>query len=278
MTHTPPTAEHEMHPDLMVPTIAPDEYLETVFSLYRQDHADYRGRRNEDQQVIAELASEEADEYFDQNMLAVMALRSLMMPGARVEPFIPPDDAEEAQITVGNLADGASLKDMRNSWRQLWVGMNIMTNRLHRDHAEFGEAGMIEIFDMKAADKQALISHLFGNFQDLNGLSFGAQGSGVRRTVWANDPDTMEPVRTKVDADKARTPKTFAGNAARRRFGARVQDTKQMHAAGKMTPEEFKALRREFPEVDMDNFVRDTSYYKDVRARYEGQLDQDQTE
>lgn len=276
MPDTHPNPSIEAHPDLQAPVIPPEEYLGTVLNLYRQDHADYRGRRNEDQQIIAEYASEEADEYFDQMVLATVALRGLFMPVSPSDVFVAPDAAAEADITLGNIADGVSMKDMRSSWRQLWVGMNVMTNRLNRDHPEFKEAHLHEIFEMPAEEKDALKNHLFGNFQDLNALRFGAHGSGVKRHKWKQNLDSMEFERIKVDIDKAPSDKALAGNAARRRYStlASKDGRLNMHIAGKMTPAEFIALRKEFPEVDMDDFTRDTSAYKDVQARYRRAADE----
>lgn len=258
------------HPELQGARVNPADYLETVFSLYREDKADYRGRRDEDQQFIAEYAAEEADEFFDQALLGVLALRNTLTPDKKL--FIKPDEQAEREITLGNFEDGASLQDMRSAWRQLWVGFNILTNRLHRDSSEFTSAGNKEVFSMVEADKEAVKQELFGNFQELNALRFGAKGSGVHRNRWDINLDSGEPEKIRVDADKARYNKDIANNAARR--GYTVKPRKEghqgaIHPAGKMKPEEFTALRRQYPEVDMDKFARDAAYLKDIAKYYE---------
>lgn len=267
----PHQAEHAVHPELEQPSINPDEYLRTVFSLYRQDQADYRGRRNEDQQVIAEISAEEADEYFDQALLGLNALASRAKTSKDVF-VLPATSAEEATYTLGNIRDGASLKDMRDAWRQLWVGVNVLTNRLGRDSEEFSRAGLREVVELDPTDQKALKDTLFSNFQDLNALRFGAAGSGIRRHRYVTDPDTMRPKKIQVDGDIAPSAAALAENAQNRGYAAKRSadhPTTSLHAAGKMTPEEFVGLRQQYPEVAMDQFAHDASFLKHMAAYYE---------
>lgn len=265
--------EKQSNPDFLPQEeISPVGYLHTVIDLYRQDEADYRGRRNEDQELIAELAAEEADEYFDKALISVMDFHKLANPGVRSEVVVKPDEATEAEITLGGLKDGVSLRDMRNSWRQLWVGMSVITNRLKRDSSEFQTSGLQELFDMDGKNKGHVMDSLFSNFQDLNALRFGAKGSGVQRTKIIPNMDGGEPRRVRVDADKAETDIGVANNAARRKYNATREDSRgpgAMHPAGKMFPEEFTQLRKEHPQVDMEHFAHDVAYMKNVGQFYE---------
>jgi hypothetical protein len=263
--------------------INPAEYIATVINLYREDEGDYRGRRNEDQEIVAELASEEADEYFDASLQSIWDLAKLGSADMH-STEVKPSEAAEADITLGGIKDGVSLREMRNAWRQLWVGMSILTNRLHRDSEGFRSSGYPELFHMDSSDKSKVLGQLFANFQDLNALRFGAEGSGVKRNRYIPDLDGAEPTKVRVDADKAirisqdsthsqqLDYKVVAQNAARRRYTVqRDKDSEAgaVHPAGKMSPEEFTALRRLYPEVDMNQFARDAAFLKDIAKYYQ---------
>lgn len=255
---------------LQQPTIDPNEYLSEVFKLYRADEADYRGTRNEEQQFIAEYASEEADEHFDKLVLGIDALRSVV--GGTPKDLAITDQKPEDDVRLGDFDEAVTLREMRDSWRQLWVGMNVLTNRLHRDNAEFKHRRYPEIFEMSADNKDALIDQVFSNFQDLNALRFGAKGSGLMRTKRRFDED-MEPVEERFDKDKAQTERQLNENAAKRRYSATSKKSGHevrtaVHPAGKMTPEEFVGLRKQYPEVDMDRFAYDAAFLKDMAAFY----------
>lgn len=256
--------------------INPDDYLRTVIDLYRQDEADYRGRRNEDQEVIAEIASQEADEHFDAVFLSVFALTKVLRPGV-ADTFVPPTEDDERDVTLGNLKDGASLKDMRNAWRQLWAGLSILTHRLKRDSQAFEQTGYPELFEMSEENKSRVIGKLFSNFQDLNALRFGVRGSGVRRTHRQhNDDGGIDEYTYDKDLALDRKRKTLddrkvAENAARRGYTAKRDKSQALgaiHPAGKMYPEEFVGLRKKFAEVDMDDFAQDVAFLKDVAKYY----------
>lgn len=262
--HTDPSTEL-----LHQSTIDPDYYLETVITLYRNRETDYRGNRNPDQRFIAEYAGEEADEYFDATQLAVSGLVK-MFGGKNVRHSVP-DEQEQKTITLGNIRDGASLFEMRNAWRQLWVAVNVGTNRLKRDSEEFQSRDLPEIFEMDTESKKALIDTLFANFQDLNALRFGAAGSGVKRQRWVRDPDTGRPGKIFVDPDLATGPKQIAENAANRRYAVkRKKDAEKtaVHPAGKMTPEEFKELRKNNSEIPMDHFAKDAAFLRNMAEYY----------
>ena len=260
----------ESIPQLEQPAIEPVGYLRTVIDLLRQDEADYRGHRNDDQKAIAELASSEADEYFDKVLITVLDLNRIMDPTARIA-IKPNDEVAEAQVVLGGIKDGVTLRDMRNSWRHLWVGINVLTNRLYRDSQNFKDAGLVELFEMDEKNKLKFMDTLFSNFQDLNALRFGAKGSGVKAHKIVYDLDGGEPQRIAFDRDKATSDKDIANNAARRKYNAFRTETSRpsTHPAGKLFPEEFIELRRQFPEVDMDKFARDVAYSKDVTKFYE---------
>jgi hypothetical protein len=272
-TMTEPNGSLDGQNEALLPQqdIDPDYYLSTVLRLYRDDEADYRGRRNEDQQIIAEYAAEEADEHFDLALLTVMSLSRVL--GAEKASLILPNEQAQKGISLGNLADGVTLHEMRTAWRQLWVGANILTNRLNRDSHEFQALGLPEIFEMTAKNKGAIMSTLFCNFQELNALRFGAADTGRRRDGWVPNPQGGRAIPGKINPDKARNQKEIAENAARRRYvvGGKGRDHERaaVHAAGKMTPNEFRKLRKQYPEVDMDKFAYDAAYLKDMAEYYE---------
>ena len=251
--------------------IDPNDYIETVLNLYRQDEGDYRGRRaGGDQELIAELSTEEADEYFDTVIIGLTGISRAV--GHTKNPFVKPSEAGEADVRLGKLDDSVSLKDMRASWRQLWTGFSVLTHRLKRDSTEFQQTGLPELFFMDGDNKALLMSKMFSNFQDLNALRFGVQGSNVMRNRWVADEITGRPVKKRVDADIAPDAATVAQNAATRHYNAitgKGDDAiMAVHAAGKMTPKEFKALRRLYPEVDMDRFAHDAARSKYLAKHY----------
>jgi hypothetical protein len=167
---------------------------------------------------------------------------------------------------------------MRNAWRQLWVGLSILTHRLKRDSEAFGQTGFPELFEMSEVNKSRVIGTLFNNFQELNALRFGVKGSGVRRTHREHNDDGGMDAYT-YDKDLAldkkkliRDDRVVAENAARRGYTAKRDKSQALgavHPAGKMFPEEFTKLRRRFAEVDMDDFAQDVAFLKNVAEYYQ---------
>lgn len=221
-------------------------YVQTVRQHYRDDHAEYSGRRNPDQQAIAEMTADEARLVVDGVMVGMLALHT----GGQVQ-F--PDDYEDVQY------GGHSWKHFREEFGRLLVGFGVITNRLNREG--YKVPSYIELDD---EDRFKVNSVMLGDYLEHNALRFGVDSSGLRATRRVHNDEGGVDVHV-VDPDKARDDRDIQGNMARRGFSSNPAT----HAAGKMSPDEYRALRKDFPEIDKDNFDQAASFYKDARNELE---------
>lgn len=241
-------------PHIEQPIDAPAlDYIETARSFYRQGKAEYRGRRNPEQQAIAELTAEEAHLMVDGVALGFVALAS----GRTVEP--PVD--YETEVTKA----GFTWDEFRGEFSRLLVGFAVMTNRLSRDTPSFGRPAYIELPE---EERQHVANNLFSDFLAHNALRFGVDASGVKGTIpkthYTDDGDAIHE-RIIVDKDEARSEREIAQNMVKRKYNSGVAT----HPGGKISPAEYKKLRREFPEMPKDQFDDAVSFYTDVRHELE---------
>lgn len=255
----------------LTPSDASD-YLDTVRAMYRNDEADYRGQRSPEQKLIAGQAAEQADTYFDSAVLGVLAIATM---NKDEEAFIDavPSTAEERTTTLGGAENAVTLTEMRDAWRQVWTAMSVMTNRLERDSARFKARDLQAINNLPEADRTVLMQTLFNQFQDVNSLRFGVQGFGLSRTRRMHNEDGGID-EFKYDPDVATEQRGVSANAARRRYTVKARSGEEggnaVHTVGKLSPKELVELRREFPEVEADEFFTTTSFRKNAITAFRG--------
>jgi hypothetical protein len=247
-----------------------DSYLDEVRSLYRDGEADYRGQRSPKQQELAANAAREADSYFDESLLGVLA-----MGAWDEEQFIEviPTGEKGQEITLGDVNNAVTLNEMRTSWRQLWTGMTVMTNRLTRS-THFVKKGLREVSQLNPAAKRTVMQMLFNQFQDINALRFGVEASGVDWVRRVHDIEQGTIVERRFDPDKSLHDREVSKTAARRRYNARRGTRPAVHAAGKLSPRELRDLRKEFSEIEPDMFFFETGFRKNAIAALRGEDDE----
>lgn len=219
------------------------QYVETVRELYREGKASYAGRRNEEQEVIAELAGEEARLMVDGAAAGIAIITNSELS----------DDFEDIEYA------GIPWKKFRGEFERLLIGFGVITNRLHRDEA-YDIPDYLELDD-ETRHKTAAV--LFNDFLAHNALRFGVDGSGVRRS-YSRHTEDGGIVREIRDIDVARSEKELRHNMASRGYHSGVST----HAAGKMSPDAYRHLRRQFPEaeIEKDKFDQGASGYRNFEA------------
>jgi hypothetical protein len=228
------------------PQFDPQKYINKVRALYHSGDAEPRGQRNPEQREIAGLLSMEADELFD----GIKNFAVYLTGGPTSEEHPIPEDED---IKWGEL----TYKDYRSAFRQMYVGLGVMTNRVARENESFREK-YHEMMQLPDADRISLMGYLFSDFQQLNAYRFGVDGMGAprRRTIKDYPDDGGAPVdKVIIGGDKD----VYSDNgqevvASRRKYTSETPGTTVLHAAAKISPEEVVRLRLEFPEVDADQF------------------------
>lgn len=221
-----------------------EQYIQSVREHYRADHGEYRGRRNPEQQAIAEMTADEARLLFDGAVAGILALTS------GVE--LPPDYEEHERA-------GHTWAQFRGEYERLMAGFGVLTNRLNRDGYEV--PSYIELSD---ADRIKVASAMFGDFLEHNGLWFGATGSGVKRSSRRHTDDGEVEVVIS-DKDKAKNDREIEKNMRTREYSSGVAT----HVAGKMSPAEYVKLRKAYPEMDKDEFDRAVGFYTNAKEEFE---------
>lgn len=106
-------------------------------------------------------------------------------------------------------------------------------------------------------------SVLLGDFLTHNALRFGTDSVGNPRSIHKRvhtEDGGIEDVVHIVDADRARNDREIQRNIATRSFTSGVAT----HPAGKISPADYRRLRKEYPEVDKDRFDYAISFCTDV--------------
>lgn len=231
-----------------------EQYLEAVRADYRAGHGEYRGRRTEEQQLIAEVTSDEARLIVDGALLGLMAIGNLF--AGKPAPESVGDD------TVP-IIGGRSWSDYRNEFTRSLVGIGVITNRLERDGRQIKSYA-----DMPAEQRMEVACALFHDFNKLNALRFGTNTAGVKATEFKRiytDEGGVETVQRTYDKDKAVNRKVIDRNIKVRDFATYPA----AHPANKLSPLDYENLRREFPEMDKDKFDSDVSFYTNARQTFE---------
>lgn len=254
--------DQEREPNLEEVEFDADQYIDTVRNAYRHGVITYVGKRNEDQQLIAELISDEANQYLD-----MQASSALSFSGVSVAN---PHESNQIAADLLDEQDAESYKEMRDSFRQVAVAIAIATERGEGRHDTKGRK-INSLIGLSDEDRVKFYDSLFSDFQDLNALRFGASGSGVRETRFVGLPDeeTNEYQTIFVDPDK-QTPERASGSRLVKGYREEMMGRWLITAAGKLSPSEYMSLRKEFPETDKSDFDRIVSSSRDAEAALEG--------
>lgn len=225
-----------------------ERYVEDVRDHYRRDHGEFNGRRTEEQQLIAEVTSDEARQIMDGVAAGIMAVR---WSGVVDEP-LPVNyetEVEKADFTW---------EDFRGEYERLMVGFGIITSRLHRDGYE-----VLSYADMAAADRTKVASVLLGDYLKHTALRFGVDTSGVMeskvKTIHTEDGDVERQVKVS-DRDKVTSEKGLEANMKQRGYKTRTAQ----NVTVKISPKKYRELRKKYPEMKKSNFDDAVSFYTDV--------------
>lgn len=234
------------------------DYVELVREMYRNEDAAYKGARSDEQKLIAEVTAIEAREIVDGVMLGMLALNVLGQTNPD-GPKLPPDYETKVEKA------GYTWKDYRSEFERLLVGFGVITNRLHRDHMDVPSYS-----DLPTNARMKVASSLFGDFLAHNALRFGVDTAGLKatrnKTAYTEDGG-IEIIKTVIDKDEANSEKELNENIKRRGYRS---DASQ-HPAAKLSPTDYIALRKSYPEIDKDKFDQDVGYYTDVKNALENQ-------
>lgn len=227
------------------------DYLQQIRQSYREGDAYYKGTLNEYQRMAEEISSEEARVVLNGVMAGIIALGGARMPDEH-------DDIERAGITWGEFS---------NEFGRALARVETISERLERkglmtSYAELGES-----------DRVKVAAELLSDFQVLNALRFGADGSGLpaTRTRTIEDEDGgLKQIEVKIgDKDKASTEKGIDRNMAERGYRSKNGNS----PAIKLSPAEYRDLRRQYPLMDKDTFDRIVSISTDAAKALETEED-----
>ncbi len=136
------------------------DYIESIRQAYR-DGAEYKGERSEVQRRREDKAELEADTYiFD-------LIHSL---GAAPAAF-------DARVGTLQGDQGLGLEEMYRSWKHLWMGLNVIAERIHRK-----DSSVKDLAEYSAEERLVVMQQLFNDFQEHNAMRFGAEGMGIQKT------------------------------------------------------------------------------------------------
>mgnify|MGYP005615927129 CR=1 FL=1 len=222
-------------------------YLETIREHYLADHSDYRGTRNEEQSLIAELTSDEAQLLVDGVAAGVLALGGATMP-----------DNYETSVSKADY----KWEDFRREFERVLVGIGVISHRLNRD-----AYGVKSYADMNAHDRMQVASALFSDFLALNALRFGTDTAGLQKKKAVRFDTDDGGVETKIivsEKDKAQTEAELVVNMNKRGYTSTNNGHPTTHTAGKMSPETYTRLRKAYPEMEKDKFDDMVGFVKDA--------------
>ncbi|MCX6727416.1 MAG: hypothetical protein NTX11_01215 [Candidatus Saccharibacteria bacterium] len=231
-------------------------YVEVVRRHYRNDHAAYKGRRNEEQQLIAEVTADESRMIIDGVMNGIMSIGGYTGPESALPEFY------ETDVSLV----GFTWEDFRAEYSKLMVGFGIITNRLNRDGYNVPSYA-----DLDGDSRIKAASVLLGDFLTLNALRFGVDGVGVKKTTIKTehnfDEGTVVKTKTVKDIDKEDSAKKIMTNIAE--TGYRLANSQ--HVAAKLSPASYAKLRHQHPEIPKRQFDYILSFYTDAAAALEEQ-------
>jgi hypothetical protein len=232
-------------------------YINDVRSHYRQEHSSYVGRRNEEQQLIAEVTAEEARQVVDGTVIGAFALTQLALTGT-FSPEANLDEYDDVEVA------GHTWAEYRGEFERVLVGFAVITSRLSRDGY-----GVESYADLRANDRITVATTLFHDFMRHNNLRFGVETSGVPKVstkrVYSPNFESSELERTIVDRDQATHDSIILRNMRKRGYTSGVA----AHPALKLSPREYIALRKTYNEVNKDEFDFIISNARNARAEFE---------
>jgi hypothetical protein len=235
-----------------------EDYIEAVREHYRLEHAAYKGNRDDEQKLIAEVTSDEARYMVDGVMLGILALGN-----SSARDLVK--DYEHTEI------GGHTWRSFRGEFERLLVGFGVITNRLERDGYNVPSYA-----DLKHEDRMQVASQLFSDFLSHNALRFGVDGSGVtgmRKRPILNDKGRREldengfpkSKLVPVDIDIAKGDDEIEQNMANRGYAT---GKSSQHPAVKISPAAYRDLRQQYPEMDKDDFDRDVGFFTNAMKKF----------
>lgn len=242
------------HKDITNPQEA-ENYLNYVREFYRNraKGAEYRGTHTPEDLEEREFIELEGQEIME-------GLRMLVEKLAGQEPK-PAEDRELYKL--GQL----EFEDMVQSFLQLYAGMATLTHRLERDNPQFQQSGYQRIAALSDKERAIVAAQLFKDFQDFNALRFGAESAGVTRKVRKQDAEG-EIVEISKDADLASNDAQIAQIASHETYRENIA----MHPAGKLSPDQARALRQQNRHLDRDEFYTQLWSARDAFKKLSEQL------
>ncbi len=228
-----------------------EHYVEDVRSHYREEDASYRGRRTPDQELIAEVTSDEARIIADGVLLGMLSISG---NGGELSE----DDTQEFKV------GGHTWEEFRTEYERILVGFGVITNRLERDGYDVDSYS-----DMSLSDRLKVASVLFSSYLGHNALRFGVESAGIKHSIGIDvnlRTDGVAKQWVRVDKDKARDPRMIKRNMRKRGF---TSGPRNISPAAKMSEADYITLRRAFPDVPKDDFDTIVSFSTDARKELE---------
>jgi len=237
-----------------------EAYVQAAREHYRDGHASYQGNhRNEDQQLIAEVTSDEARHVMTGVISGIAALNGTFGHEGEI------DERIFDEVQIGN----HSWREFSNSYEHMMAGFGILTERLHNRGFDVPSFAYLD-----QPDKMKVYSVLLSDFLRHNGLRFGAEPTGLQKSDRKrvhNEDGGIDEIVTYSDRDQAKNDFELEANMKRRGYNSRtVGGRPNIHQAGKLSPKEYIELRRSFGELEKDDFDRIVAGARDARATLEG--------
>lgn len=222
------------------------DYVAKIREHYQAGDFNYNGQRNDDQVMVAELVADQAREMVDGAAAGFIAMGAAL--GGN--PNGPQDFSEIVkQHENDELAGGFTWSDYRETFASVLSATAIVSKRLQDN-----EHPVKDYMDLTQEEQMKVASVLFSDFQEHNGLRFGVDTTGLEKSktemVHNFDEGTVEPQITVTDPDKAYTKTELERNMRRR--GYKVG--RSQHQAAKMSPDQYRELRAQYPDVEKDDF------------------------
>lgn len=234
------------------------DYLAQVREAYQDNILKYEGRRSEDQAVIAECLSDEADEHINIGLAAFSNMKSPLPPTeARIEKHISSQEEGERYFEIFN--------QMKAAFRQVYVAIGISTMRAEEGNiVDTDKKPIRSLWGLSNEERIEVMQQLFNDFQEHNALQFGAIGSGAKKRVMHGELDEDgNYVYVEVDRDKVSIDRLLGVMATTPYTYGTIGHSPLVHTAGKLSPADRNSLRREYPDVPKDVFDRLVNSHRD---------------
>ncbi len=252
----------EQTPETVHQPIDSEGYLNTIRQAYQEEQIHYTGRRSEEQQTVAQLLSEEAEGFIDGGA-RLMAIGHPIGVEGDVAEYIGTELGEEYR---------EKFLDMRGAFSQLYVAMGIASLRMERDdvHTSTGQT-VHSLIELPDEDRKSILEQLFADFQDLNLLRYGAKGSGIPKKIFIEYDEYGAEVYHETDKDLKLNPRRLWQGMLAKKYREEIAEDDDsipaVHVAGKMSPDEYRRLRKSYPDMQKDKFDTITGLSQNARQK-----------